>query len=285
MINLNYLKYFTDAAKLGSITQAAKLNYVSSSAISQSIKWLEDWYQIELIQHGKNRFLLTEKGREVVNNSQAIFNEMEIFSEKMKQLTRPGTGVLNFSVQQSLANTIVSKAMKDFKETYPLFDLKVTIATSAFCKELMQSGRVNYSISIDNVNFNANAIPLYRGKFVFISAKNDKRKVEDAGFILTDPTKNIIEIKSRYFQRYKKVMPVNYSISSWGVIANLAISGNGVAYIPDYYLLGLNPNSYRIRKVDIKAADYNINFYSSPESELNKEHLDFISLLKKSFKT
>lgn len=149
----------------------------------------------------------------------------------------------------------------------------------------MQAGRVNYSISIDNVNFNANAIHLYRGKFVFISAKDDKRKVEDAGFLLTDPTKNIIEIKSRYFKRYKKAMPVNYSISSWGVIANLAISGNGVAYIPDYYLLSLDPKSYRIRKVDIETADYNINFYSAPEAEINQEHLEFVRMIKKSFKT
>lgn len=132
MINLNYLKYFTDAGKLGSISQAAKQNYVSSSAISQAIKWLEDWYQIELIQHGKNKFLLTDKGREVMNHSQSLFSEMEIFSEKMQQLTKPGTGVLNFSIQQSLANTIVSKAMKDFKKIYPFFDLKVTIATSTY---------------------------------------------------------------------------------------------------------------------------------------------------------
>ena len=40
--NVNHLKFFFDAASLGSVSKAAKKNYVSQSAISQGIKNLEN---------------------------------------------------------------------------------------------------------------------------------------------------------------------------------------------------------------------------------------------------
>lgn len=283
MINLNHFKYYVDAVRLGGIGLAAKNNFVSSSAISQSILWLEDYYQMELVQHGKNKFKVTDRGIEVFKLASEFLEKAGEFDENLKALQNSKT-VLKLSLQQSLANTFLPVAIKNLKKSNPEIDLKLRIGTTHTCKTLMEQGSVKHSISIDNVSFPGRSINIYSGKFVFISAKNDNRSVHEAGFVLTEDTKEVIELKSAYQKRFKKPLPLNYSISSWGVITNMAIKGHGIAYIPDYYLVGLPKSSYRIRNLDVSQAKYSINYYCTDDCALSEEHYKLIDEFKKQLK-
>jgi DNA-binding transcriptional LysR family regulator len=273
-----------DAAQSKSLTTAAHKNKVSSSAISQAIKWLEDWYQVKLMIHGKNKFVLTEKGYSLFTASEKLFFSVDSFDSEVKIILNPLSQTIKFSMQQSIANSIVSKSIKNFKEKFPDIELKVRIGTSHYCKQLMESENVNYSISIDNVNFDGHSKKLYDGKFVFISSRDDNRPPEKAGFILTEDTKEVLELKKQYFKKNKVEIPVNFSVSSWGVITNLALAGNGIAYIPDYYLAEIHPSRYRIRKINIIPASFSVNFYYSKNVEFTVWHQHLFDEVKKSFK-
>ena len=107
MVNLYYLKYFVDACDSGSLAKAAQLNLVSSSAISQSIKWLEDYYQVELIEHGKNKFIVTQIGEEVVKRTREFLKEFGHFDNDIKKMGKNFRYVLTISMQQSIAKMIL----------------------------------------------------------------------------------------------------------------------------------------------------------------------------------
>jgi len=59
---LEGIRQHTHAARLGSVTEAAKKNYVSQSALSQGIRSLEKDLKVELTTHQENRFVLTDTG-------------------------------------------------------------------------------------------------------------------------------------------------------------------------------------------------------------------------------
>jgi len=61
-LNLTYLKFFHDAALSGSVSESAKRNFVTQSAISQAISKLEEDLGVSLCQHKKQKFKLTEAG-------------------------------------------------------------------------------------------------------------------------------------------------------------------------------------------------------------------------------
>ena len=63
MFNLFHIKYFLDAARLGSVAAAAKENHVSSPGVSQAIRRLEEQLGDTLLTHRKNHFELTAMGR------------------------------------------------------------------------------------------------------------------------------------------------------------------------------------------------------------------------------
>ena len=283
MINLNYFKYFVDAVRLGGVNMAAKNNFVSSPAISQAIRWLEDQYQVELVKHGRNRFQVTKKGQQVFKLATQMIESASDFEEEIKGIVSANEKI-KISIQQSLANTFFPSVMSEMKKKHENLDFSIRVGTTFRCKELMERGERNYSISLDNVAFKARFETIHSGKFVFISAKNDKRSIHEAGLILTEDTKEVVELKSAYKKRFKSAPPINTSISSWGVIANMAVSGHGVAYIPEYYLYSLPKDSYRIRKLDVEVAKYKINFYYSDNVELSSLHRELIDQFKKEFK-
>jgi DNA-binding transcriptional LysR family regulator len=282
-MNLTYLKYFVNSAELGSLVKAAELNFVTSSAVSQSIKWLEEFYQLSLIEHGKNKFILTQKGLMVVKEAKLLLESAEKFNQSMKKIVSPSFSLIKLSMQQSIANSVVAKAIHNFNIKCEQTVLQVRIGTSPRCRELLASGEVPYSISIDNVSFNAHQKNLYSGKFVFISAKDDTRSPEDAGFILTEDTAEVLALKKNYFKRFHKNIPIRYSISSWGVITNMALGGNGIAYIPDYYLRELDRSKYRLRKIDVETASYKVNFYYSKNAEFSSVHQILFDEVRKQF--
>lgn len=58
-LNLNNLRYFYDAAEAEGISEAARRNFVTQSAVSQGIQKLEMALGISLITHQRNCFKLT----------------------------------------------------------------------------------------------------------------------------------------------------------------------------------------------------------------------------------
>ncbi len=282
-MNLTYLKYFLSTVNRGSLVKAAEENHISPSAVSQAIRWLEEFYQLSLIEHGKNKFILTDKGIQVAAEARLLLSSADKFDRSMKKIANPSFALMKLSMQQSIANSVVAKAINHFNKKCSTVELQVRIATSVRCRDLMDSGEVPYSISIDNVSFNAHAKKLYSGKFVFISHKDDQRSPDEAGFILTEETAEVQKLKSNYYKKFKKSIPIRYSISSWGVITNMALGGNGIAYIPDYYLRELDRSKYRVRKIDVETSSYQVNFYYSKNAEFSSIHQTFYEEVKRQF--
>ena len=62
-MNLKHLSYFVDISKRESFTKAADDIYVSQSALSKSVKSLEQELNVTLIDRTSKSFNLTEEGR------------------------------------------------------------------------------------------------------------------------------------------------------------------------------------------------------------------------------
>ena len=187
----------------------------------------------------------------------------------------------HFSTQQSIANIILSKTISTFSENYPSKKLRVSVGTTSRCQEWLERGQIKYSLSLDNVKFNAHKTLVKEGKFVLISSKNETRAIEEVGIITTEDTDEVIELRRSYFQKFGKPAPIINQVSSWGVISKMAIAGLGMAYIPDYILKSLDKSDYKIKKLDIPIYKYNLNFYSPKNRPLDEYQKKLIAHIKK----
>ncbi len=62
-MNLTTLKYFISVASLGSITEVSKEAYVSQSAVSKTIKQLEEEIGVELFDREGRTIKLNQQGK------------------------------------------------------------------------------------------------------------------------------------------------------------------------------------------------------------------------------
>lgn len=62
-MNLTTLRYFISVASLGSITEVAKEAYVSQSAVSKTIKQLEEEIGVELFDREGRTIKLNQQGK------------------------------------------------------------------------------------------------------------------------------------------------------------------------------------------------------------------------------
>ena len=280
MLNLNALKYLIDTANFKSLAMSAKNNYVSPSAVSQAIKSIETLYEIEIFDHGKNKFEFTKSGQLFIERAKEFLETYQKFNQDISNISTPQKETFHFSTQQSIANIILSKAINDIKENYPNLQLTVSTGTSQRCRNWLESNEISFSLSIDNVPFKANKIPVKKGKFILICSKNDHRSIKEAGIITTEDTAEVIEFKKRYYDKFKNSAPITNQVSSWGLIAKMAIAGLGMAYIPDYIVKSLSKDDYKVKKVNFQTASYTINFYYKKGLILTSYHKELIDHFK-----
>lgn len=73
-MNLKHLSYFVDISKRESFTKAADDIYVSQSALSKSVKSLEQELNVTLIDRTSKSFNLTEEGKILFLRERSYFS-------------------------------------------------------------------------------------------------------------------------------------------------------------------------------------------------------------------
>ena len=68
----DYLRYFIDVATLGSMSSAAKKNYMSPQGISRSIAKLEAELGCELFQRDSNKVTLSPYGERLLDDARKL---------------------------------------------------------------------------------------------------------------------------------------------------------------------------------------------------------------------
>lgn len=121
--SLHHLSAFEASARLGSFTNASKELGVSQSAISQSVRKLEDAIGTKLF-HRRHRIISLTDAGEMLKNDVSQGFERIFETVKHLQSQRKGSHV-TLSVSTAFAYYWVVPRLQDFHEKHPDIDLRV----------------------------------------------------------------------------------------------------------------------------------------------------------------
>lgn len=234
MINLINLKYFHDAVKLGSVTAAAKSNFVTQSAISQGISKLEKSLGVILIAHHPNRFRLTPDGEMAFKEAKELLKRTAEFKEN---LTKNNIGNLEFACTYSFAVAIIPEFLKKFKNTYSDTTVNFYLGKNGDIRHMLKTGLIDFGIGPDEGDLEGfEKIEIYQGKFgLYAAAQMQKKELSLLGFILAESNcTDTIAFKDTFYKKFGKPPQIAFEVNSWEVIANLAIEGLGIGFFPDF---------------------------------------------------
>ena len=119
------LKVFCDLAETESFTQAARINGVSQSAVSQAISALENHFNARLIERSKKNFRLTTEGELVYSHSKEILQRYDAIHNRMQEIRHIISGEIRVATIYSIGLHELPRYVKRFMRDYPEVNVHV----------------------------------------------------------------------------------------------------------------------------------------------------------------
>jgi len=119
MINLKRLSYFCQLSKIGSFTKAAHQIGIAQSALSISIKKLEQEVDLKLINRSEKNSLLTAEGQILYTAAQKLLlqaKQVELEIQEIKELTQ---GTIRLGLSAMMGSYFFPQVLTQFKQDYP----------------------------------------------------------------------------------------------------------------------------------------------------------------------
>ena len=235
--NLYHLRYFVDAATLGSVSAAAQKNLVTHPAISRAISALELHLGTTLLVHKKKSFKLTEAGYRVAEHAAILLKAATDFRTLKSKTENVQPAELKIGISRTLAEVYLSPLLRDVKTKFPALTAKIRLGTSHEIIEAVANGTVDIGITIGSINLpTLKQNILKKGKFVLVESglhKKTKKNLSTRSFIITEPRLETEKLKSFYKKRFNRTLPILFEVSSWDVILHLVQQGHGIGLVPD----------------------------------------------------
>lgn len=239
-MTIRHLKVFIKVCECDySISKASQELSVAQPSVSQTIKELENFYDVTLFERANRKLILTKEGELLLNKAKEVisrFDEFEILANNKD---------LNPTIKIGSTMTFGAFVLPRFKELlnerYPNLDPKFMVERPIAIEEKILLGELDFAFVEGLIKNNyINALCIGDDELVAVCAPNynapDKMRIVDLvkyplGLREKDnPSRRILDYHLA-IKGVKITSPLLESISN-NCILSLAIEGNGIGIVP-----------------------------------------------------
>ena len=290
-INLNLYKVFYDVAKYGSFSKAAEFTYTTQSAISKSIKKLEEELETQLFYRNSNGIELTEKGKELLFYVEKSYGNLLTAERLMLETENLERGKLAIGLPSHIASFFFFDKIIDFHAKYPNIEITLVSGPTRQLIDLINKHTIDFIIDtapIKTNNSDIDIIKLSTVQYTFACKKDkyDKYKniksikdLEEVPLILpiegTTNRKMLDEVLIKENVNPCKVINIHTS----EVILNAVKNDLGVGYMISDLIK--NDDTYQVIKVkeELPTADivlaYNKRFLTNAPKRFIEDYINY----------
>lgn len=147
-MNLKHLSYFVDISKRESFTKAADDIYVSQSALSKSVKSLEQELNVTLIDRTSKSFNLTEEGKILFSEGEKLLQYIDESQNEIIEKICKSRRRLRIGVPPVASTVYFSHLLYRFMKKYPDIDLKMSEVGANIVQTQVNSGSIDIGIVV-----------------------------------------------------------------------------------------------------------------------------------------
>ncbi len=145
-INFELYKVFHTVAKTGSFSAAARELFISQSAVSQSVRKLEESTGSVLFVRGPRSVKLTAVGEMLYSHVDQAYSLFRAAEGKMREMQSLSLGEVKIGVGDTILRYLLIPLLQRFIREYPNIKIKIINRTSAGIIESIKSGAVDLGI-------------------------------------------------------------------------------------------------------------------------------------------
>lgn len=147
-LDTRQLRAFAALARCGSFTEAAGELSLTQSAVSHSMKALEDDLGSRLFLRSGKRVLLTQAGKELLGHAEAILRRMVQARDSISALEQSPRGRLRIGCGTAAAQYVVLSVLREFRDCFPLYNVTVLPGETPESMVRLKDGEIDLSIGL-----------------------------------------------------------------------------------------------------------------------------------------
>lgn len=188
-INFELYKVFYYSALSLNFSEAGKQLFISQSAISQSIKQLENQLGVTLFFRNKKKLSLTPQGEDLFSYIEKAFILIKSGERNLSVSSVLGKKELKIAASDTICKYYLLPYFKNFNKISPKVTLKIVNRSSPDCIELLEKGEIDLAVvnlpdkyenfTMINVNIIKEINDIFISSHSFSELKNTKVSLKD----------------------------------------------------------------------------------------------------------
>lgn len=145
-MDIKRLHYFSELAQTGNFTKTADKLGIAQSALSISIKKLEQQLDLNLINRTERNMTLTPEGQVLLRHANRILEDVAQAKKELQELKGLSSGIINVGVSAMLASYYLPDALEQFKKAYPGIQINIHEAGTATLEKSLLDGQLDLAL-------------------------------------------------------------------------------------------------------------------------------------------
>lgn len=145
-MDLRQLRVFTEVARLESFTRAAEFLHIAQSAVSISIRKLEEELELTLLNRQEKCVTLTAEGERLHAHALQILGYCAAAKEEMSELKEFGSGEVRIGIPPMMSSYYFPKIIAEFRKRYPNLKLSISGEGAANIQKMIIKGELDVGV-------------------------------------------------------------------------------------------------------------------------------------------
>ena len=154
LLDSRQLEAFEVLCSTGSFTETAKRLFLTQSAVSHSMKSLEDEVGSQLFRRQGKKFSITEAGDRLLRFARPYLAEMQSLRDELSGFEKFGSGRLRLGASPQACRFLLPPILKKFKEAHPHCRFEVKADDTPKCLEMLNQGEIDLAVTLEPIKSN-----------------------------------------------------------------------------------------------------------------------------------
>ena len=245
-VRLELYRVFLEVAKQGNISAAAQNLFISQSAVSQSVKQLEEQLQVRLFSRSTRGVSLTSEGNLLLEYVSHALGLLQSGEEKIAASRQLLTGELIIGASDTVTKTYLLSRLEAFHKDYPDIRIRILNGTTSMVLDYLHAGQVDIAFASEAPDETVYSVRhCVDTHTIFVAAPDylefDKvytmEEIAALPLILLERKASSRVYVERYFQDHGVQIHPEIELGSHNLLISLARIGLGVACVTEEFSL------------------------------------------------
>ncbi|MBV6754403.1 LysR family transcriptional regulator [Pseudomonas chlororaphis] len=241
-MTVKQLRAFLAVAQSLSFAVAGERLYLSQSALSLTIKALEEGLGGRLFSRNTRNVALTPEGEVLVPLARRLIADWDNAEDELRQRFTLQRGRVTLAAMPSFAGNLLPPILKTFRARYPQVNVTVNDVINEQVLEMVRDGQVELGVAFEPQQGSSLAFtPLYIDRFVAVvpadspwvdQAQIDWPTLLTQPFITLQRPSTVRVMLEEHLRARDMSLPVEFESHQLATVGRMVASGLGVSAVP-----------------------------------------------------